>query len=279
MPKTLVQDFADWGAKSWAPVPVPLEFPVIAKAASSAEYEELEFEGKHKVFTLSDEKELAQLWQRLGEAGFRGQFLVQDLVPGGDAGMHSVTAYVDSSGKVTMLCSARVLLEEHTPSGLGNAAAMYTDALPEIAEPAREFLEAVGYRGFAHLDVKWDPRDGVFKFLELNPRIGRNNYHVTAAGLNPAEFVVRDLLHGESVPPRTSRDRVLYTVIPLALLSYYTTDPELKRKVRSLQRRGRVVRPLSNPVEHGLRRKAYVAAASMNQVRKFLTNYPRPRSD
>ena len=43
---------------------------------------------------------------------------------------------------------------------------------------ARTFLAATGYRGFANFDVKVDPRTGVFRFFEVNPRIGRNNYYI-----------------------------------------------------------------------------------------------------
>ena len=53
-----------------------------------------------------------------------------------------------------------------------------------------------GYRGYANFDVKVDPRDGLAKFFEVNPRIGRNNYSVTGAGANVARFVVAVLQQG-----------------------------------------------------------------------------------
>ena len=51
----------------------------------------------------------------LKDAGFRDTFLVQELIPGDNTAMRSITAYVDSRGKVTLIGSARVLLEDRLP--------------------------------------------------------------------------------------------------------------------------------------------------------------------
>jgi len=48
------------------------------------------------------------------------------------------------------------MLEEHTPKGLGNHAAIVTEpvsSLP-IADKIKDMLEALGYTGFSNFDVK-----------------------------------------------------------------------------------------------------------------------------
>ncbi|MCL2594502.1 MAG: hypothetical protein FWD83_03125, partial [Promicromonosporaceae bacterium] len=200
---------------------VDLGWPVIAKAARSDEYENLRFAGKSKVYTVANPSELDELWGRLRKAGFVGKFLVQEFIPGDDTAMRSVTAYVDSHGEVTMLSSARVLLGERTPTALGNTAAAIVEDLGPVVDQAAKLLLAADYRGFANFDIKIDPRDGRAVFFEVNPRIGRPNYYVTAAGLNPAEFVVRDLVFGERVPPARGGREVLFSIVPLRLLLGY----------------------------------------------------------
>lgn len=274
VPRTIVQDFAT-GAPD---VAVDLEFPVIAKAASSADYQDVEFAGKKKVFEIATPGELAWLWGALRGAGFQGRFVVQELVPGDDTQMRSITAYVDSHGEITLLCSAHVLLEEHTPSGLGNPAAMITDRDDAMLDQARTFLSATGYRGFANFDVKVDPRSGQFRFFEVNPRIGRNNYYVTAAGSNPTRFVVEDVIEGRSVPPVVVDREVLYAVVPHRLLLRYVRDPELKARVRRLVRTKAVAHPLSYPGDLSPRRRLYILMALVNQVRKFRKYYPEVTS-
>ncbi|GIG20484.1 carboxylate--amine ligase [Cellulomonas chitinilytica] len=274
VPRTIVQDFATGAAD----VAVDLEFPVIAKAASSADYQDVEFAGKKKVFEIATPAELAWLWGALRGAGFQGRFVVQELVPGDDTQMRSITAYVDSHGEITLLCSAHVLLEEHTPSGLGNPAAMITDRDDAMLDQARTFLAATGYRGFANFDVKVDPRSGQFRFFEVNPRIGRNNYYVTAAGANPTRFVVEDVVEGRSVPPVVVDREVLYAVVPHRLLLRYVRDPQLAARVRRLVKSKAVAHPLSYPGDLSPRRRLYILMALVNQVRKFRKYYPEVTS-
>ncbi len=276
VPRTLVQDFADAADPGWQPLPTDVGYPLIAKAASSADYQDVHFEGKKKVFEIGTPAELESLWASLVGAGFRGRFLAQELVPGDDTQMRSITAYVDSARRITLLCSAHVLLEEHTPSGLGNPAAMVTGRFDEMLEQARRFLARTGYVGFANFDVKVDPRDGTFRFFEVNPRIGRNNYYVTAAGANPMRFLVEDRVHGRSVEPVVVDREVLYSILPHRLLLRYVREPALRGKVEGLIRSGAVAHPLRYRADGSLQRRAYVVAALLNQVRKFRTYYPEP---
>ncbi|MFS0698747.1 hypothetical protein AB6N24_02125 [Cellulomonas sp. 179-A 4D5 NHS] len=276
VPRTVVQDFAHAGEPGWQPVPVPagITYPLIAKAASSADYQDVEFEGKKKVFEISEPAELDQLWVSLAGAGFRGRFVVQELIPGDDTQMRSITAYVDSRGQITLLCSAHVLLEEHTPSGLGNPAAMITTRIDPMLEQARRFLTETGYVGFANFDVKVDPRDGSYRFFEVNPRIGRNNYYVTAAGANPMRFLVEDRVEGRAVEPVVVEKEILYAIVPHRLLLKYVADPALAAKVKGLIKAGAVAHPLRYAQDAGPKRVAYVTLALVNQVRKFRTHYP-----
>jgi len=274
VPRTIVQDFALADDPAWAPVPVDVGYPLIAKAASSADYQEVEFPGKKKVFEIGSPDELDALWASLRGAGYRGRFVVQELVPGDDTRMRSITAYVDSRGSITLLASAHVLLEEHTPSGLGNPAAMVVTREQGMLDQAAAFLRGVGYVGFANFDVKVDPRDGSFRFFEVNPRIGRNNYYVTAAGANVARFLVEDRVLDRAVEPVVVDTEVLYSILPHRLLLRYVLDPALAGKVRGLIRAGRVAHPLRYRRDAGVKRRWYVLAAGLNQVLKFRRYYP-----
>ena len=57
-PCTVVQDFAGATAPGWVPTPVELPFPLIAKAANSADYERLSFAGKRTVYRLAADKKI-----------------------------------------------------------------------------------------------------------------------------------------------------------------------------------------------------------------------------
>ena len=250
------------------------ELDVVAKAAASSVHERVDYPGKRKVNFIETPAELDDLWRRLRDAGFRDRFIVQELVPGDDTWMRSVTAYRDHRGTVTLMCTAQVLLEEHTPSALGNPCAMITTPFPEAMAHARALLDHLDYRGFANFDAKVDPRDGSFRFLEVNPRIGRNNYYVTGAGANVARFIVADLIEDRAAEPVTVTNEIVYSVVPKRLLLRYITDRALRRHVEQVMTKG-IVHPLRYRAE-GPKRRAYVLTAKANHVKKFLTHYPRP---
>ncbi|KAB7741409.1 carboxylate--amine ligase [Nostocoides sp. F2B08] len=273
-PLTHIEDFAGADDPDWTPSELDLPFPVVAKAAASSEHELVDYPGKKKVNFVETPHQLADLWRRVRESGFRDRFVVQELVPGDDTWMRSVTAYRDHRGVVTLMCTAQVLLEEHTPSALGNPCAMITTPFTEAMDHARSLLDHLDYRGFANFDAKVDPRDGSFRFLEVNPRIGRNNYYVTGAGANVARFIVADLIEDRSPEPVTVTNEIVYSVLPKRLLLRYITDPDLKRHVKKIMRKG-IVHPLVYRAE-GWRRRGYVLVAKANHVKKFMTYYPKP---
>jgi len=271
-PRTLVQDFSGADAADWAPDAFDLEFPVVAKPAIGAAYEGLKFEGKQKIYKVDTPERLREIFGLVRDAGFRDRFVVQELIPGDDTAMRSITAYMDSSGEVTLLATAQVLLQEHQPLAIGNPAAMVTTPFPELMDQAERFLKHVGYHGFANFDVKLDPRDGVMKFFEMNPRIGRNNYYVTAAGANVAEFITTDLIEKQPHDQVVVRNEILYSVLPQPLLRRYLSG-DAKALHQRVSAKG-VHHPLVYP--DSLWRKAYVAAAKTNYVKKYAKYYPKP---
>lgn len=261
-----------------------VSFPAVVKASSSAEFHEVEFAGKRKVAYACDGAELTALLDRMAAAGFHGEVVVQELVVGDDEDMAAVNAFCGPEGGVRLLQFGQVLLEEATPNGLGNSVAQITgsgtdERAAEAVEHARRLLAHLGWSGFANLDLKRDARDGRYRFFELNPRVGRSGYAVTAAGHNVAAMYGDAYVKGDRSPsgvPVISEDEHLFTVVPLALLRRYVSAPTWAR-VRELQRRGAVTNPYYYPAEKNPRRWLYVATAMVNQFRKFRRWHP-PRA-
>lgn len=270
-PRTEIVDFTTADEAGWDPGSLEFDYPVVAKAAVSATYEGLRFPGKQKIYKADDAAELRTMLEQIRAGGFRDRFLVQELIPGDDSAMRSITSYTDQRGEVTLLATAQVLLQEHSPLALGNPAAMITSPDHTLMDQAARLLKKIGFRGFGNFDVKVDPRDGVPKFFELNPRIGRNNFYVTAAGANVAEFIVADLLENRAVEPVRVEREILYSVVPQFLLRRYLT-PELQERVRQVRAEGGLHHPLAYP--ESFRHRAYRRVAMTNHIRKFRAHYP-----
>ena len=272
-----------------------LTFPVIVKPSDSAAWTQVSFPGKKKVHRVESAEELETLLGRLQTADYSSPVIVQEYIPGGDENMRLCTFYaerVDGRTQVTVAGYGEVVLEDHSPMMLGNSVAIVTSVDEDVVRAGTALLEEIGWEGFAMIDAKLDPRDGTVKFFEMNPRLGRNHYYLTAAGFNPVRMYVERWVGREDLAPDTAlvpADRfrsmpegtqvldheVLYTTVPHALLRRHLHG-STGQKARRLMRARRTVNPLYYGAERHPKRWAYIAASMANHWRKFRA-FPPPR--
>lgn len=255
-----------------------LSFPVIAKADDSAAYHAIEFEGKEKVFTVPSREALDALLTRIHAAGYHREFVIQDRIPGDDAALRINNTYVGADGKAAVTVYGHVLLQEHLPGTVGNSSVVLTYDEPAETAKIERLLEAIGWRGWASLDMKVDARTGETVYFEVNPRLSRSNFFVTGSDVNPAVAYVREHVlglpvTGDGYPPRPRP--TLFTILPRPLVMRYLVDASSRRKVRAMYRRGAVSHALWNRAERAPRRIAYLLAHQLNHVRKYRTWYPK----
>ena len=53
--------------------------------------------------------------------------IIQEFIPGDDSFMRVLTCYSGADAKVRLMCLGHVLLEEHSPHGIGNHAVILTE--------------------------------------------------------------------------------------------------------------------------------------------------------
>ena len=274
-PKTFVYDCRD---------PQPLEFdfpyPVIAKPASSAAYHYARFEGKKKVFRMKDEAELSALLEKLRASGYDYKFLIQDTIPGLDYHMRILTVYCDRNGECRFFAGGHCLLEDNAAMGVGNPVAILNDVNRELMEHAARLLKHVGYTGFANFDIKYDSRDGSFRFFEINTRLGRSNFYITGSGFNAVKWMVDDLIYEKDFEGEVVADNVdsLYTVVPQDVLTAYIKDDALRERVKELYARGGNPSGLAAAFFPSIQRKSLVHdplsyAGEKNFVRRLYSPY------
>ena len=219
-------------------------YPVILKPSDSVTYWEHPFETQKKIYKIENRKELEQAITDIYGAGYERELIIQDTIPGNDEYMRVLTSYSDRNGKVKMMCLGHVLLEEHTPRGLGNHALIITEPNKELMLKAKALLEDIHYIGFSNFDIKYDTRDGKFKFFEINTRQGRSNYYVTGSGFNVAKYIVEEYVYGKELPAEFAKEEHLWTVVPKAVAFKYVKDEALKAKMKKLIKEKKVVNPL-----------------------------------
>ncbi|MET0872180.1 MAG: carbamoyl-phosphate synthase [Paeniglutamicibacter terrestris] len=279
-PATVVHDCANGsvdGAKIEAELATEgVPFPAIVKPSDGVAWGQLKFAGKKKVHTVASLAELTELISKATLAGYAGTLIVQDLIPGGDSGMHLATFFSDREGKVRFVSCGRVIVEEHAPGALGNSAAIVAQPNDVAVVEGIRMLEELGWTGFSMFDMKLDPRDGTYKFFELNPRLGRNHFYVTAAGHNVTRFYVEEYLRGgltggDELQVATSRH--LYNILPLRLLRRYVPS-DMKAGVDELISTKQYSHPLYYKKETNPRRWFYILVSTLNHFRKFKRHHP-----
>lgn len=244
-------------------------YPVIAKPANSALYHYAKFPSKKKVFRFHNEEDLRKMLGELEQSSYNYKFLIQDCIPGDDTYMHVLTCYSDRNAKVKFAALGHSLLEDHTPTAIGNPVAIINEVIPEVVAAATKFLEHVGYTGFSNFDIKYDTRNGTYNFFEINVRLGRSNFYVTGSGFNTVKWIVDDLIYHKELEYTVADRENLFTVVPKGIILRYVHQPELQEQVKRLYREKKVSYPLAYPCDLSPKRRFYVTAALLNQYRKY----------
>ena len=246
-------------------------YPVILKASDSISFFQNAFEGMNKAYLIQDEEEFKREIEKIYSHGYEKSMIVQDYIPGDDSHMRVLTCYSDQNGKVKMQCLGHVILEEHTPKGIGNHAAIITEYDEEVMTKFKNFLEAINYTGYSNFDIKYDARDNKYKVFEINLRQGRSNYYVTSSGNNIAKYVVEDRVYNKELDLKVQKEPFFWRCIPKQVVYKYVKDPELVKKCKELDTKGKSATSFGYKADlkGNLKRSSYIFLYYVNQFRKY----------
>ncbi|MEG2057517.1 MAG: carboxylate--amine ligase, partial [Romboutsia sp.] len=246
-------------------------YPVIVKPSDSVLFWQFPFEGMKKAYVANNEAEFKEITESIYKGKYDKNLIIQDFIPGDDSNMRVLTCYSDQHGKVKMMCLGHVLLEEHTPKGIGNHAAIITEFDGPLMEKFKEFLEDINYTGFSNFDIKFDTRDNTYKVFEINLRQGRSNYYVTSSGNNIAKYVVEDRINNKSLDLKIQKDPFFWHVIPNNIVYKYVSNQELVNKAKNLVKEGKSATSFGyeEDLNNNFKRRWYIFLYNINQMRKF----------
>ena len=96
------------------------------------------------------------------------EILVQERIPGGGENQFSFCAVCREGHAYASIVAQR---RRQYPVDFGNASTfVQTTEQPVVEAAGRRFLESIGFDGLAEVEFKFDPRDGKYKILDVNPR-------------------------------------------------------------------------------------------------------------
>jgi predicted ATP-grasp superfamily ATP-dependent carboligase len=138
------------------------------------------------------------------ESDIRAQVMVQEYIPGDSDSIWMFNGYVGTGGELLCSFTGRKLRQRGPRTGPTTLGVSATNAT--VTELARRLLGELGYRGIVDMGFRYDERDGLYKLLDVNPRLGSTfRLFVADNGIDVVRALHLDLT-GRPVPPSTISD-------------------------------------------------------------------------
>lgn len=260
-------------AENYKTVELPFEFPCIIKPSNSMAYWNCEFPHKKKVFLAQDRREFDEITAAIYSSSYQDPLILQEYIPGDDNCMRVLNCYSGLDHKVKLMALGRPLLEEQTPEGIGNYAAILSVEDDALMEKMKAFLEDMEWEGFSNFDMKYDSRTGEYKLFEMNPRQGRSSFFVTASGYNLAKWLVEDVVGGKPQELTIAHTQSLWMIAPFGVIKKYLKDPQLLQEAIRLKKAGKASHQLFCKEDFSFKRLIWYIKSQLNYYRKTARYY------
>ncbi|MFJ9898619.1 ATP-grasp domain-containing protein [Streptomyces sp. NPDC091280] len=208
-------DIADFAEKA--------RFPIVAKNREAfVRRSRPAVHGTTRIATREGLLALARDW------GEHPGVILQEYLPREEAEDWIVHAYFDrDSTPLAMFTGVKV---RSWPPHAGMTANAYVVDNPELSDLAARFIKEIGFTGIVDLDLRFDRRDGQYKLLDFNPRMGaqfrlfENEWGVDVVRAMHLDLTGRPVPEGEQ---RAGHRYIVENIDLPALLAYrrsgYTT--------------------------------------------------------
>jgi predicted ATP-grasp superfamily ATP-dependent carboligase len=171
-----------------------LDFPAIVKPAIKEGFNRLT---AAKAWRVDSPAELRDRFAEAVTLVSPEVLMVQELVPGGGESQFSYAALCRDGRPLATAVARRT---RQYPADFGRAST-YVETVeePEVVEPSIRLIGEMGFTGLVEVEYKRDPRDGVYKLLDINPRVWGWHTLCGRAGVD-FPYLAWLLARGEEVP-------------------------------------------------------------------------------
>lgn len=126
-----------------------------------------------------------------------GPPIIQEYVPGGSEQMRLVDVLFDKKSTPVAALTAKKIREY--PVNKGTMTCGISTYEPELIDLAVKLLKNWSWYGAAEVELKIDPRDGIPKIIEVNPRFWQHLQLSIACGIN-LPYILYKVALNESIP-------------------------------------------------------------------------------
>lgn len=273
-PKTIYFD-----AKKENSSKINIQFPLVIKPANVVKYNHISFNGKNKIYKVNSKEELEEILTNIKESDYDDKLIIQEFIPGDDSYLFDSVIYSDKNSKCKVISFAQIGMQERTKSMVGNAAVLingmntYDGNIDKQINNIVNFMDEIGYKGFAEVDMKYDYRDKKFKVLEINARQGRCSYYITPLGCNLVKVMVDDLIFNKTIEKRVLKDKVLLSFVPKGIIRKYCQNQEFKKEALKLWKKNNIVKPMECKYDKNFKRFLLLRKRWLHYYKEYKNSY------
>ena len=176
------------------------QFPVVIKADDGAKPWRPHHPAAKTKCIVRGKRELLEQYERMRNPE-EPNVVFQEYIPGGEDTIWMFNGYFNTRSECLFGMTGKKLRQ--CPAYTGAACLATCIHNEEVYRLTIQFIKAIGYQGILDIGYRYDARDGKFKVLDVNPRIGSTfRLFVRADGLDVARSLYLDLT-GQPVPSGT----------------------------------------------------------------------------
>ncbi|HEV2140252.1 MAG TPA: hypothetical protein VGT01_03595 [Candidatus Dormibacteraeota bacterium] len=153
---------------------------------------------------VANAEELLEAYARMEETPEAPNVMFQEYIPGGDRDVWIFNGYFDAESRC-LAAFTGVKVRQH-PAKMGIASLGELRQNDTVIRMTCDFMRAVAYRGIVDIGYRFDARDGLYKVLDINPRLGGAfRMFVDDSGMDVVRAMYLDLT-GRPVSPVHATD-------------------------------------------------------------------------
>jgi len=158
-------------------------FPIVAKAIHGWQWD---VRGG-KTAIIKSPRELIALYNLAYP-----NLILQEYIPGGNEADWIFNGYFNAQSECLFGYSGKKIRQWPPQGGITTLGVCSRNKSTD--QSAKEFLASIGYRGIVDMDFRYDARDGKYKLLDVNPRVGSTfRLFVSDTGIDVARSLYNDL--------------------------------------------------------------------------------------
>ena len=142
------------------------EFPVMLKAIDGLK---LQARTGKKMVIVNSAEELLEWFDRLDDPS-QPNLMLQEYIPGGDDTIWMFNGYFDEHSECVIGFTGKKLRQHPIHTGSTSLGICIHNQV--VVDLTARMMKAIGYRGILDIGYRYDARDGQYKLLDPNPRIG-----------------------------------------------------------------------------------------------------------